>query len=218
MIDTGVKLSICSQPARAWSDRRATSRPPPAPRPARERPRRHLSRPTALATRARFRLRRRNGQGVIGTVPVYVICLGHQLLMPRRRGRDYKPPVRPHGAKQVRIVTGRVAIHQPEPRLRGAGPGRARARRRGRRRPMGRRLGAAELTQSTFTTARARGIRAAATPGGDGPVPTRVGSGAPRLFAAMFESLRRGIDDGTRAATGRRGIKMPRARTSTRSG
>ena len=79
-----------------------------------------------------------------GTVPVFGICLGHQLLATALGATTYKLPFGHHGGNHPvrRLATGRVEITSPEPQLRG-GRRLARSRRgdprqpqrRGHRRP-----------------------------------------------------------------------------------
>ena len=73
---------------------------------------------------------------LVGKLPVYGICLGHQLLCRAIGLETYKLPFGHHGANHPvkDLTTGPDGDHQPEPRLRRA---RARAA-RGRSRTTGR--------------------------------------------------------------------------------
>ena len=99
--------------------------------------------PTAPATRPRCPTPSTRSRGLLGEVPVFGICLGHQLLAPRhRRPRPSSCPFGHHGGNHpVRRPGHRPGRdHQPEPQLRG---GRGLARRPGRgdpRQPQRRRV------------------------------------------------------------------------------
>ena len=91
-------------------------------------------------------------RGLIGKLPVYGICLGHQLLCRAVGLETYKLPFGHHGANHpVKDLTHRSRRdHQPEPRLRGARPRRVEDDRRRRGGPLGDRLrrGRADSYQS----------------------------------------------------------------------
>ena len=70
------------------------------------------SSPTARATPPRCRARLDAIAGLLGEVPVFGICLGHQLLATALGGRTYKLPFGHHGGNHPvrRLATGAVEI------------------------------------------------------------------------------------------------------------
>ncbi len=141
MIDTGVKLSI----VRNLRARGATVELHPCTAAPSELLANALTRsssPTAPATRRRSTTSSTTVRELVGKLPVYGICLGHQLLCRAVGLETYKLPFGHHGANHPvkDLTTGQDRDHEPEPRLRGARPGRRQDDRRRRAGALGDRL------------------------------------------------------------------------------
>ena len=96
---------------------------------------------------------------LVGKVPVWGICLGHQLLCRAVGLETFKLPFGHRGANHPvkDLATGPDRHHQPEPRLRGARPGRRAHDRHATSRCAGRPTSAPpSCRSSTSTTARSR--------------------------------------------------------------
>ena len=67
---------------------------------------------------------------LLGRVPVFGICLGHQLLATAVGGRTFKLPFGHHGGNHPvkHLASGGGGDHQPEPQLRGGRAPRCRPR------------------------------------------------------------------------------------------
>ena len=66
-----------------------------------------------------------NVRGLVGEVPVWGICLGHQLSLPGRRPRDVQAAVRPPGANHLvkDLQTGKIEITSQNHGFAVVGPG-----------------------------------------------------------------------------------------------
>ena len=124
-------------------------------------------------------------RGLVGSSPVFGICLGHQLLC-RAVGLDtFKLPFGHRGANHPvkDLTTGRIEITAPEPRLRRPRP-RRRAHDRGRRAgALGDRLRRRRADPSEPLRPHGRGARAARRHGRHGAVPPR---GRPRPHDSLY--------------------------------
>ncbi len=111
MIDTGVKRSIVAQPARPRGHRRAAPCTEPR-RAARQPTPTRSSWPTAPAIPAALDYVVATVRELVGKLPVYGICLGHQLLCRAVGLETYKLPFGHHGANHPvkDLATGRTEI------------------------------------------------------------------------------------------------------------
>ena len=120
--DYGIKRNILREPGRA-SASRVTRRAgaDAGARGARAEARRRL--PLERPGRSRRGRRRaaRTSRELLGKVPVFGICLGHQILGLALGGKTYKLKFGHHGGNQPvkDLTTGKVEITVAEPRLRG---------------------------------------------------------------------------------------------------
>ena len=130
---------------------------------------------------------------LVGKLPVYGICLGHQLLCRAVGLETYKLPFGHHGANHPvkDLTTGRTEITSQNHGFAVLGPGRRADDRRRRAGPLGDRLRRRRADPHQPLRPHGRGADAARRPGRDRPVPPRGGPRAARL-AVPVRPLRRG--------------------------
>ena len=141
------------------------------------------SSPTAPATPPRSATPSTPSRELLGEVPVFGICLGHQLLAPALGGATYKLPVRPPRRQPPGAPPGhrRGRDHQPEPQLRG---GRGLARRR------------ADVTHVNLNDGVIEGMRVPRRAGVQRAVPPRGRPRAPRRRATCSTHFDELMDHG----------------------
>ena len=131
---------------------------------------------------------------LVGKVPVWGICLGHQLLCRAVGLETYKLPFGHRGANHPvkDLETGPHRDHLPEPRLRRARPERRAAPRRGRAGALGDGLRRRRALADQPLRPHGRGARPARRARLHGPVPPRGRPGphdAQHLFDRFMERL-----------------------------